>query len=237
MIENNINKARIVYYGLFSAVLSFLETDENYENIKKTIEILSKNPLEVNSEECLFKMKLFLENKGFEGLKQESNLVFFSPSTTYIPVSASYYDEARDDGRKKIEMLNYVLESKFRRDDSVYKEAEDNIGFILNFMQKLLETSLQDDSNSSEIANKVFKNVLNETIDPFLTNIYNHENAEFYKNLALLLKVFIEIERQYYSLTKPKEKKIEDAIRPNTKVKKKDSVKRAKRNLDEVSSL
>lgn len=237
MIENNINKARIVYYGLFSAVLSFLETDKNYENIKKTIDILSKNPLEGNSEECLSKMKLFLENKGFEGLKQESNLVFFSPSTTYIPVSASYYDEARDDGRKKIEMLNYVSESKFRRDDSIYKEAEDNIGFILNFMQKLLEASLQEDSNSSEIAKRVFENVLNEAIDPFLTNIYNHENAEFYKNLALLLKVFIEIERQYYSLTKPKEKKMEDSVRPNTKVKKKDSVKRAKRNLDEIFSL
>lgn len=240
MSQNNMNKARVVYYGLFSAVLSFLETDKNYENIKNTISFLSENPLETHSEKALLEMKIFLEKENFQGLQAESNLVFFSPSTTYIPVSASFYDEARDDGKKKIEMLSYISESTFRRDESVYKEAEDNIGFILTFMHKLLENSLEDNENSEkseELAKKVFANILNETINPFLTNLYNHENAEFYKNLALLLKIFMEFERHYYSLTTPVEKEIKEAIRPNTKVKKKDAVKRAKRNLNEVTSL
>jgi len=240
MSQNNMNKARVVYYGLFSAVLSFLETDKNYENIKNTIDFLNENPLETHSEKALLEMKNFLEKESFKGLQAESNLVFFSPSTTYIPVSASFYDEARDDGKKKIEMLSYISESTFRRDESVYKEAEDNIGFILTFIHKLLENSLDNNEkseNSEELAKKVFANILNETIDPFLTNLYNHENADFYKNLALLLKIFMEFERHYYSLTTPVEKEIKETIRPNTKVKKKDAVKRAKRNLSEVTSL
>lgn len=237
MIDHEINKARAVYYGLFSSLLSFLETNKNYKSIKETIEILSKSPLEENSEKALTQMQSFLEKEGFEGLQAESNLVFFSPSTTYIPMTASYYNEARDDGQKRIEMLNYVAESNYRRNSSTYKDTEDNIGFILNFMNKLLEDSIQNDKASEQLVHKVFENILNEIIDPFFTNLYNHEHSNFYKNLALLIKVFIEFERHYYNLTKPIEKNIVDVQRPNTRVKKKESVQRAKRNFDEVTSL
>lgn len=237
MIDQEINKARAVYYGLFSSVLSFLETDKDYKIIKETIEILNKNSLEETSEKALNQMLSFLEKEGFEGLQAESNLVFFSPSTSYIPVTASYYDEARDDGQKRIQMLNYVAESNYRRNTETYKETEDNIGFVLNFMNKLLEDTIKNDKESENLAHKVFENVLNEMIDPFFTNLYNHENSVFYKDLAVLIKVFIEFERHFYNLNKPIEKTIVDVNRPNTKVKKKESVKRAKRNFDEVTSL
>ncbi|PLY06207.1 MAG: hypothetical protein C0625_10315 [Arcobacter sp.] len=236
-MNQQIDKARMVYYGLFSALLSFLETDEKYENIKDTIDYLSNNPLEEYSAEELSNMKEFLNIHSFTGLKDESNLVFYSPSTTYIPTTASYYNEARDDGKKRIEMYNYLAQSKFRRDESLYKESEDSICFVFNFMNKLIEDNLNGEKTSELLAKSVFENILNEMSDLFSSNLYNHESADFYKDLALLLKVFIEFERHYYNLSKPKEIEIKETIRPNTKVKKKDSVKRAKRNLDEINSL
>jgi len=236
-MNQQIDKARMVYYGLFSALLSFLETDEKYENIKDTIDYLSNNPLEEYSAEALSNMKEFLNIHSFTGLKDESNLVFYSPSTTYIPTTASYYNEARDDGKKRIEMYNYLAQSKFRRDESLYKESEDSICFVFNFMNKLIEDNLNGEKTSELLAKSVFENILNEMSDLFSSNLYNHESADFYKDLALLLKVFIEFERHYYNLSKPKEIEIKETIRPNTKVKKKDSVKRAKRNLDEINSL
>ena len=73
-------------------------------------------------------------NKGYEALKDESNYIFYSPSTTFIPMSASFYSEARDDGKKRQEMLELVNLSNFRRDSDKYKDNEDNIAFIFNFM-------------------------------------------------------------------------------------------------------
>ena len=236
-MDQKIDKARMVYYGLFSTVLSFLQSDEKYVNIKDTIDYLSENPLEEHSAKALLTMQDFLNKHSFQGLKDESNLVFYSPSTTYIPMTASYYDEARDDGKKRIEMFSYLAQSKFRRDELVYKESEDSIAFVFNFMHKLIEDNLNGEKASEALAKKVFENILNDMSDLFSSNLYNHESANFYKNLALLLKVFIEFERHYYNLNKPKEKEIKEIIRPNTKVKKKDSVKRAKRNLDEINSL
>ena len=236
-MNEEIDKARMTYYGLFSTALSFLERDEKYQNIKNAVDYLSKYPFEENSAEALINMKNFLNDNSFLGLKDESNIVFFSPSTKYIPMTASYYDESRDDGKKRMEMFNYLAQSKFRRDESVYKESEDHIGFVFNFMNKLIEDNLNGEKESELLAKKVFNNILNEMVDLFSSNLYNHENANFYKNLALVLKVFIEFERHYYNLSKPKSKEIKEVIRPNTKVKKKDSVKRAKRNLDEINSL
>ena len=96
MKQNEINSARAVFYGLFASILSFLETDKNFKAIQNTVNILSQNPLDENSEKALFEMKEMLDNKGFKGLKDESNIVFYSPSTAYIPMSASYYCEARE---------------------------------------------------------------------------------------------------------------------------------------------
>ena len=100
-----------------------------------------------------------------------------------------------------------------------------------------IETIYKNKKIIKHIDFNVLNNILNEMVDLFSSNLYNHENANFYKNLALVLKVFIEFERHYYNLSKPKSKEIKEVIRPNTKVKKKDSVKRAKRNLDEINSL
>lgn len=235
MNKEALNKARTVYYGLFSTIFSFVNKKEDFENIKNTVEVLSQNPIDENSEKALINMKNFLEKGGFDALKDENNLVFFSPSTTYIPTTASYYDEARDDGKKRLEMINYVLQTKFRRDETKFTEAEDHISFILGFIQKLIEEDLRKE-DSSLLITDVFQNILSQTIDEFIQNLYNHENSHFYKDAAVLLKVFIELERVLLDIKKVEIKK-EFVERTPVKKQKNEFKKRAKRNLDEVTSL
>lgn len=237
MENNEINKARVVYYGLFASLFTFFENANNVDTIKNTLMILAKNPLDEYSKSALDNMNLFLKEKSSNDLKDEMNIIFYSPSSSYIPVSASYYDEARDDGKKKLEMLDFVLKSKFRRDENIYKESEDNIAFILSFMNKLINEELQGDENSKDIAKDVFEDVLNEVIDSFINRIYAHENAVFYKDLSLLLKVFMEFERHFYSLKAPIKDEVKDIKRLSEKEPKRPAEKRVQKNFEEFTSI
>lgn len=235
MSQININKAREVYYGLFSSLFNLLQNEEVYSKIITTVEILEKNSLDEYSETALKDMKIFLEENNFDYLKSEINQVFYSPSTSFIPVTASFYDEARDDGKKRLEMLSLVSLSTFRRDDN-FKETEDSIAFIFTFMNKLLNDEVINNKNSENISKKVFIDILNPIIDEFIQKLYDHECSVFYKDLSIVLKVFMEFERHFYEVKKPVKNSVEEAIKYNTKVKS-EAKKRPVRNFKEFKTV
>jgi len=229
-----INMARALYYGLFSSVFTFIEDEDDYKKILYTIEYLNKNPIDENSKLAFENIKEYLQEDGLKKLKEENNNLFFSPSTTFIPVTASYYEEDRDDGQKRVLMASYVLKSKFRKDESTFKEPEDHISFIFVFLQKMVEQNIN--KNKVQLVEDTFENILNPIIDRFIENIYTHENSYFYKNIAIVLKVFMELERVYLDIKKVETKKTR--VQQNIFHKKrKEFTKRAKRNFDEVTSL
>ena len=231
-----INRVREVYYGLFSALFKFFDEKE-YENIEKTIDLISENSIDKDSGDALKNMQKFLKEGGYEALKDESDKIFYSPVTSFVPVTASYYSEQRDDGKKHLEMIDYVLKSKFRRDTKVCKEHEDHIEFMMLFMQKLIEEELNGDENSALIQRDVFTNVLNEIIDEFSFNIYKHESSVFYKELAIVLRIFTQIERYVFGVDKPKSKEIQEVEKLNLTKIKEPAKERVKRDMDEVNSF
>ena len=115
-----INKARVVYYGLFASLFSFCMTREHFEIIEKSVDLLSENPIDEQTAKALPGITKRLQEGGYPALKEESDQVFYNPTTTFVPMTASYYYEQRDDGSKRREMINYLLESKFRRNASEY---------------------------------------------------------------------------------------------------------------------
>jgi len=237
MKQEEIDTARVVFYGLFASLFTFFESDKNYEKLNNTVDTLSKTPLDANTQEAFLNMKDFLEKGGFESLKNEANEVFYSPSTAYIPMSASYYCEARDDGKKRQEMLELVNLSNFRRDSDKYKDNEDNIAFIFNFMHHLIQNTLDGDENAQKITRGVFERVLNVVVDEFIQNVYKHENSDFYKDLAVVLKVFIEYERHLYSISAVKKETVKEAVKTHGNKEKVASKEKAKRNFDEFKTL
>ena len=210
-----INKVRIVYYGLFSSLFSFSIDMSDFENIIKSVEILSTNPIDEQTEKSLINIKRRLNKGGYEALKNESDKVFFSPTTTFVPMTASYYNEQRDGGKKRLEMMSYVLESKFRRNTDEYKEHEDHIEFIMVFIQKLINEELQGDVSAQILSKKIFINVLNGMIDEFSNNLFNHEKSQFYKQVVLALRSFTDFERLYLNIAQPKKEEVKNIAKLN----------------------
>ncbi|ADG92639.1 conserved hypothetical protein [Arcobacter nitrofigilis DSM 7299] len=208
MNTQEVNKARALYYGLFSSLFSFINDNEKYENIQNIITLLSANPIDEHSDKALKAMKIFLQEKGLEKLQEENNEVFFSLSTSFIPTTASFYAEGRDDGKKRVEMTNLILQSKFRKDSENFKEAEDHVSFIFSFLQTLIEQDFSQNENI--LINDIYINVLNDVIDLFIKKIYSHESSIFYKEAAILLKVFIELERTYLNIKINDNQKIDE---------------------------
>lgn len=198
-----INKARIIYYGFFASLLSFNLTNELYENAVQSLNILSQNPIDEQSDVAFTNMKRRFTKGGFAALKKENNRVFCSPTSSPMPSTASFYSGGQDDGPKRVEMIDYVLKSNYRRNAESYKEHEDHIEFVLLFIQKLITEELNGHAKSRELAKTVFANIYNTMVDEFTDNLFNHEQSFFYKQVALSLRSFTEFERVYLNIEKP----------------------------------
>ena len=233
MNKEAINKARAVYYGLFASLLTFFDKQDDIKGLLETVALLKENPLDEHTSSALNAMYAMLEEGGHKALQEESNALFFNPYASFIPVTASFYDEQRDDGKKRLEMVNYVLSSKFRRDPEKFKELEDHIGFIVLFMQKLIEASLEGDKCAESLSQEVFAHILNGFVDEFIQNVYVNKSSKFYKEAAIVFQAFIEIERLFLNIAKPhhEEKRKIEVLEQRQK---KPLKERIKRNLDEI---
>ena len=239
MDRDSINKARSVYYGLFASLFAFSMNENNYKNITSAVEILNQSPIDEQTASALSLMQESLNTLGFEGLKDESDMVFFSPTTSLVPMTASYYSEQRDDGKKRVEMMNYVLQSKFRRNRDEYKENEDHIEFICLFMQGLIHDELAGETHSNCLAKNIFKDILNGMLNPLSEKLMAHEHAHLYKQAAIVLQSFTDIERLFYSLDKPVVVDTTHLAKPNIKLQKEKKAPKemVDRNHDEFVSV
>jgi TorA maturation chaperone TorD len=232
MDREAINKARIVYYGFFSAVFAFNLTRDTLSRAQEALDILSRDPVDEATERSLKEMRHFLRRGGYEALKDESDAVFFSPATAYIPMTASYYSEKRDDGAKRLEMMEYVFQSKYRKDSDAFKENEDHLEFILLFMQQLIIDETVGDPTTADLAFNVFAKILNEMIDGFVFNLFNHVKSRFYRQTAVVLYSFMEIERLFLGVEAPQGRRLEDNYRFNKGKGQKSSRRIVQRNPD-----
>ncbi|MDR3629143.1 MAG: molecular chaperone TorD family protein [Desulfocapsaceae bacterium] len=214
MDVNAVNKARVVYYGLLSSLFSFCLGRDQFDNILKSIDVLRKNPIDEQTGSALNRMQEKLTAGGWQALKDESDAVFYNPTAAFVPMTASFYAEQRDDGAKRREMIGYVLESKFRRNADEFKEQEDHVEFVLFFMQQLILEELRGDASCRILAGKVFANILNEMLDEFADGLVRHAESRVYTDAALVLQSFTECERLFLDIAGPVRKK-QDACRPS----------------------
>ncbi|MFT5700071.1 MAG: TorA maturation chaperone TorD [Desulforhopalus sp.] len=239
MDHTAINRARTLYYGMFASFFAFNFEEKNFAIITETVGVLADHPIDDVSGEALNNMKELLQRTGYQQVKDESDLVFYSPTTSHIPMTASYYDEQRDNGQKRIDMMNYVQNSKFRRNSTVFQENEDHIEFIALFMQKLVEDDLQGEEGADEVAKNVFENILNQMLGPLCEKLYNHEHSVLYENVAIVLDSFTSFERLYLGVAKPDVNEARNATPQNKKPRKikKAPKKMVERNMDEFVSI
>ena len=125
-MDINIIKARSYYYEFFAIPFFFYENDKKFQIWKEQLEVLEKSPI-IDDDLIYFSN---LKNINFDEFKKEQNEILFDFSYANVPLSASFYNEGRDEGKMKILVLNTIKKSKFRKNDEFCKDSEDFIGFI-----------------------------------------------------------------------------------------------------------
>ncbi len=108
--------------------------------------------------------------------------------------------------KKRVEMLQFLAKTKIRRNESEYMEYEDSIGFILTLMAELNELIVNGEEQYKNTQHCIFSEVLNEFIEDFAKELYEHESADIFKDVIIILKAFVEFERLYLEVSKPEPK-------------------------------
>ena len=234
MDKEAINNARALYYTFFAKILDFVDKEEQYAHVEKLLGMFIANPLDEVSQEAFISIKKHIEEEGLQALKQEYDDVFVSPESSFVPLTASYYDEGRDDGQKRVKAAGILLRSKFRKNKPICNDSEDQLLFVFRLMSMLIQAGLEGDEESLALSQELFTDIINDCADEFIDHLFEHEKSFFYKNTAIILKAFIEFERLYLNVAPSQ--KVASAERVSAVIQRdrKPLTQRVRRNLDEI---
>ena len=193
-MDKNIIKARSYFYEFLAYPMFFYTNDEKFSRWKEQLKYLSANPLSEDSN-IAFKN---LDKFSFEEFSKEQNDVLFG--FTNIPLSASFYEEGRDNGAARLRVIECLKLSPYRRDSELCKDSEDYVGFIFLAMATFLKDEFNDAKN---ISNKLFSEILNLFVDEFGSLLLAHKEANFFKSYTIILKDFIDLERSILNVEAP----------------------------------
>lgn len=203
MQDKKINKARALYYAMFSRLFVFTSGTKRYFELIEIIKILKQNPLDNTTKDAFENLSSALKIDSNIAFMNEFDDIFHSPETNTVRTTASYYHEDIECGKKRIEMQNFLAKTKIRRDEDKYSDYEDHIGFIFTVLSELCELEYEGNSEYKNTIHCIFSSILNEFIDDFSKELYEHESADIFKNVVVILKAFIEFERIYLEVSKP----------------------------------
>lgn len=193
-MDKNIIKARSYFYEFLAYPMFFYTNDEKFSRWKEQLRYLSANPLSEDSDVAFKNLDKF----SFEEFSKEQNDVLFG--FTNIPLSASFYEEGRDNGAARLRVIECLKLSPYRRDSELCKDSEDYVGFIFLAMATFLKDEFNDAKN---ISNKLFGETLNLFVDEFSQLLSAHKEANFFKPYTIILKDFIDLERSILNIEAP----------------------------------
>ncbi len=208
MNKEKLNPARSLYYGFLSKLFVFTNDKDRYLGVDEILDILIDNPLDENSCEALKEIKEFIHTAGYEAFIEEYDALFHSPVTQPIRTTASFYLDGIESGRKTLEVKNFLARTKIRKNEKTFKEPEDSMGFLLTFMYELVELNIMGESAYKTVEHCLFVEVINEFVDMFIENLYENKEADIYKSVAIVFNAFVEFERLYFDVQKPKPKEM-----------------------------
>ena len=207
--NQTINKARALYYNLFANFFVESSKSENYFELLRLINILKENPLDESSGEALENISALLDPTSNVALLKEFDDLFHNPTTKKIRQTASFYDEGVESGKKRVEMIDFVAKTKFRRDEKNYFEYEDSVGFIFSLMAELSNQIASGEKIYENTVHCIFAQILNEFIEEFAKDVFEHKSSKIYKELMIVLHSFVAFERLYLEVSKaPKKERI-----------------------------
>jgi TorA maturation chaperone TorD len=203
MRDANMDRARSLYYAMFSRLFTLSGEMSKYYELRSLVETLKSNPLDKLSAEAFESLYVQLPASSNVALIKEFDILFYAPQTKTIRTTASYYDSGVENGRKRLEMQNFLAKTKIRRDEEKFSDYEDHIGFIFTVLAELTALTAEGEEVYANTAHCIFNEILNEFVDEFAKTVYEHPESDIFKNVAVILKAFIEFERIYLDVSVP----------------------------------
>ncbi|OCX43348.1 hypothetical protein A7X81_07985 [Campylobacter ornithocola] len=223
----DIDLSRKYFYEFFSKAFNFIDENE-FKIWHEQVLVLAQSPLDDSLRSDFEK----LSSCDFVSFKEEQNAVFFDFSYVNVPISASFYDEGRDDGKMKLQACEIIRKTKFRKKEDC-RQSEDEFGFLFAFIASIIEHDLK-------VTQQLFRFVINPVIDEFIEKLQIHKNSNFYICIANIMKVFFTNERAYLEVQAPIKKEgksIADEALQRLPYEPRLPTKFSKTNIEELSKL
>ncbi|SFZ98920.1 Putative formate dehydrogenase-specific chaperone [hydrothermal vent metagenome] len=201
MNDAQINKSRALYYAMFSRFFVFSSDNRRYFELLNLLNILKDNPMDSTTGEAFKSILSKIDSDSNVKLMLEFDDIFHSPETMTVRTTASYFDENIESGKKRVEMQNFLAKTAIRRDEKTYSDYEDHIGFIFSVLAELSELVSEGEVQYKNTIHCIFEEILNEFIDEFSRELYEHESADIFKDVVVILKSFMTFERLYLEVS------------------------------------
>lgn len=189
--------ARSLYYQCLGELFVFSFSEVRLHNLKAYLRVMQEGLFD---ESLRSNFEILLQNlqdtQDLQAFYKEYDQLFLTLKNA-IPTTFSYIEEGFENSKALLSVRQILAKSKIRRNEKVFKEAEDSVGFCLILMSEFLKNSEDD------LAKELFKNVINKGIDEFLDLVFSNANANLYKEIANIAMQFIEFERYCFELEKP----------------------------------
>lgn len=232
MHENNdinVLNARKIYYLMFSKFFAFTYDITRFDDAKEMLKLINSQPLDELSQ---ISCQNLLANFNSQEISNEYDDIFHAPPKP-MHNTFSYYDEGYSAGRMVVMIKKLIHNTDIRRDESAFKENEDNIGFVFALMADFIDRQINNKQEYESITKELFTQIINPYIDEFNDMLYSHVNAKIYKDISNILATFIEFERLNYNLSRPvyeKQAKAYDGISRSEALRR--EINRAKRKAE-----
>lgn len=192
-MDETINKARAIFYDFFAGFFLDNLLAQRATLLKIQLESLSTAPLDDEAEKSLTRLRDEVNKHGIVVLCDEFNDLFTLPmSGPVVFPYVSHYLENRLNGDVLVDIRQMVKELPVRANNAEFKETEDHFGFLFLLMRYCIEEK-EFDSTQKEM----FKQYILPYMKRFIEDIVTNPKVDFYKDVATILKSFIDFERNY----------------------------------------
>lgn len=193
-MDETINQARAIFYDFFAGVLLADLLSGRKELILTQIDRLSTAPLDEESEKSLailaFELK---EEGGFEKFEAEFDEVFCIPMTGDVVLPyISHYKQGCFNGEILVDIRQTIKELPVRANSAVFRETEDHFGFLFLVMRYCIE-----EKNFLASEKEILKVYFAPFMGQFIEDIRTNPKANLYKEIAVILKSFMDFESTY----------------------------------------
>lgn len=193
-MDETINQARAIFYDFFAGLFLGDLLQGREALIQTQLARLSTAPLDEAAEKSFaildFELK---EEGGFQKLTHEFDELFCIPVTGDVVLPyISHFKQGCLNGDILADIRQTIKELPIRANSEVFKETEDNFGFLFLVMRYCIEAK-----NFQAAEKEIVKIYVLPFVGAFIEEINTNPKANLYKEVAAILKSFMDFEKGY----------------------------------------